>query len=48
MMGTEKDIGIIPMAIDEIFESIENVCDCMQLDCFHDVEKVDLKMNWLA
>ena len=25
MMGTDTDIGIIPMAIDEIFESIETV-----------------------
>jgi hypothetical protein len=29
MMGTDSDVGIIPMAIDEIFESIESVCDLL-------------------
>ena len=26
MMGTDGDIGIIPMAIEEIFDFIESVC----------------------
>ena len=38
MMGTETDIGIIPMAIDEIFESIETVSRCKHRHTHRDIE----------